>query len=134
MPVDLFAQGLGPRPNRVEAEPAPPERHPRNSGRQDARAHPTSTERQDPMEIPSLQPISEINPVPTIADSVTRAVCLVDELDALPQLVEEIEVVGVFALETAVAAGIRELIEHLRAQAAAMVSLVDRLERIAAPT
>jgi hypothetical protein len=27
--------------------------------------------------------------------------------------------------------GIRELIEHLRAQAAAMVSLVDRLERLA---
>lgn len=67
------------------------------------------------MEIPSLQPISEIDPGPTIADSVTRAVCLVDELDALPRLVEEIEVVGVFALETAIAAGIRELIEHLRA-------------------
>lgn len=85
-------------------------------------------------ETPSLQPISGTDPAPTVADSVTRAVCLVDELDALPQLVDEIEVVGVGAIETAVAAGIRELIEHLRAQAAAMVSLVDRLERIAAPS
>jgi len=42
-------------------------------------------------------------------------------------------VVGVSA-ETAIADGIRELIEHLRAQAAALVSLVDRLERITSPT
>jgi len=49
-------------------------------------------------EIVPQQPISEVDPAPTIADSVTRAVCPVDELDALPQLVDEIEVVGVCAL------------------------------------
>jgi hypothetical protein len=85
------------------------------------------------MEISSQQPVSEDELAPTIADSVTRAVCLVDELDVLPQLVDEIEVVGVCAGEIGIAAGIRELIEHLRSQAAAMVSLVDRLERIAPP-
>jgi hypothetical protein len=70
------------------------------------------------MEIPSQQPISEIDPVPTIAESITRAVCLVDEIDPLPQLLEEIEVVDVSAAETAIADGIRELIEHPQAQAA----------------
>jgi len=86
------------------------------------------------MEVPSRQLNLEANPVALIADSVTRAVCLVDELDVLPQLVDEIEVVGITAVETGIADGIRELIEHLRVQAATMVLLVDRLERIAPPT
>jgi hypothetical protein len=71
--------------------------------------------------------------VPTIVDSVTRAVCLVEELATLPQLVDEIEVAGASAGKAGIVDGIRELIEHLRAQAAAMVSLVDRLERLAPP-
>jgi hypothetical protein len=69
----------------------------------------------------------------TIVDSVTRAVCLVDELAKLPELVDEIEVAGVPAGEAALADGIRELIEHLRVQAAAIATLADRLERIAPP-
>ena len=36
---------------------------------------------------------------PTIVDSDTQAVCLVDELATLPQLVDEIEVAGVSAGE-----------------------------------
>src|SRR6478609_3191944 len=64
----------------------------------------------------------------TVVDSVTRAVCLVDELATLPELVEEIEVAGVSAGPAELAAGIRELIEHLRVQAAAIASLADRLE------
>lgn len=132
-PWDLFAQGLGPRPGRVGVGPAASEHLPGTSGRPDTRPHPMPTDGRG-VEVPSLQPISGTDPAPTIADSVTRAVCLVDELDALPQLVDEIELVGVSAVETAIAAGIRELIEHLQAQAAAMVSMVDRLERIAAPS
>ena len=69
--------------------------------------------------------------IATIVDSVTRAVCLVDELATLPELVEEIEVAGVSAGPAELAAGIRELIEHLRVQAAAIASLADRLEKIA---
>jgi len=71
--------------------------------------------------------------VATIVDSVTQAVCLVDELSTLPQLVYEIEVAGVSAGEAGLADGIRELIEHLRLQAEAIVPMADRLERIAPP-
>jgi hypothetical protein len=84
-------------------------------------------------EIPPQQPIFEAYPAPTIADSVTRAVCLVDELDVLPELVDEIEMVGESSDVSGITDGIRELIDHLRAQAAALVCLVDRLERIAVP-
>lgn len=69
----------------------------------------------------------------TIVDSVARAVCLVDELATLPELVDEIEVAGVPVGEAELADGIRELIKHLRVQAAAIVTLADRLERIAPP-
>ena len=71
-------------------------------------------------------------PAVTIVDSVTRAVCLVDELATLPQLVDEIEVAGATAGAGLVNV-IRELIEHLRAQAATIVALVGRLERITPP-
>lgn len=131
-PWDLFAQGLGSRPGRVEGNPVASEHLSRPPGRKPTQANPTPTEKPG-TEIPSQQPILESYPALSIADSVTRAVCLVDELDALPQLVDEIEVVGVPAAETGIADCIRELIDHLRAQAEAMVSLVDRLERIAAP-
>ena len=67
----------------------------------------------------------------TIVDSVTRAVCLVNELATLPQLVDAIEVAGVSVGEAGLADGIRELIEHLRFQAEAIKSLADRLERVA---
>ena len=71
-------------------------------------------------------------PAPAIIDSVTRAVCIVDELSSLPELVDRIELAGVEAGETQFLRGIRELIEHLRYQADAIVSLADRLERVAA--
>jgi len=67
----------------------------------------------------------------TIVDSVTRAVCLVDELATLPQLVDDIEVAGATAGAEVVDV-IRELFEH-RVQAATMVELVDRLERLTPP-
>lgn len=55
----------------------------------------------------------------------------VDELATLPQLVDEIEGAGALAGEGEPVDGVRELIEHLRFQAEAIVSLVARLERIA---
>jgi len=79
-----------------------------------------------------IRPGVDAFPVVTIVDSVTRAVCLVDELATLPQLVDEIEVAGATAGAGLVNV-IRELIEHLRAQAATMVALVGRLERITPP-
>lgn len=85
------------------------------------------------MDFPQPANMEEVQTA-TIVDSVTRAVCLVDELATLPELVDEIEVVaGVSAGQAGLAAGIRELIEHLRVQAASIASLADRLERIAPP-
>jgi len=78
----------------------------------------------------STQAEPEESRVATIVDSVTRAVSLVDELAALSQLVDEIEIAGASARETGFADDIRELIEHLRVQAATIVTLADRLERI----
>ena len=77
-----------------------------------------------------IRPGVDAFPVVTIVDSVTRAVCLVDELATLPQLVDEIEVAGA-AAGAGLVDVIRELIEHLRAQAATMVELVGRLGRLA---
>jgi hypothetical protein len=59
-------------------------------------------------------------------------VCIVEERASLPQLVDEIEVAGVPAGETQLVRRVCELIEHLRYQADAIVSLADRLERITA--
>ncbi|ACV76854.1 helix-turn-helix domain-containing protein [Nakamurella multipartita] len=129
-PWDLFAQGLGPRPVRQDCrsgasvdcrereevvEVAVTSDHPEEAG---ATSSPDST-------------IDEEVQAATIVDSVTRAVFLVGELATLPELIEEIELVGVSAEPAELAAGIRELIEHLRVQAAAIVTLADRLERIA---
>lgn len=130
-PWDLFAQGLGPRPVRQDGRPG------------------ASMENRERMEVvdivvrpdhadavvhssPETTTAEELQ-VETIVDTVTRAVCLVDELAPLPELVEEIEVAGAAAELAELAAGIRELIEHLRAQAVAMATLADRLERIAPP-
>ena len=55
----------------------------------------------------------------------------VDIVTRAAELVDEIELAGVLAGEPALADGIRELIEHLRVQAAAIAPLADRLERIA---
>jgi hypothetical protein len=130
-PWDLFAQGLGPRPERQIGRPAASadyrEREevagvegPSDHSEAGAVSSPGST-------------TAEEEQAATIVDSVTRAVCLVDELATLPDLVDEIEVAGVAAGPAELAAGIRELIEHLRVQAAAIVTLADRLERIAPP-
>ena len=82
--------------------------------------------------VPERTTVEEVQAA-TIVDSVTRAVCLVDELATLRELVDEIEDAGVSAEEAGLVAGIRELIRHLRVQAVAIATLADRLERIAAP-
>ena len=85
-------------------------------------------------EVPGEGPV-ESPVVETIAEAVTRAVCMVDELDGLPELIEEIELAGrprgSIKFETELAARVRELIELLRVQAGAIAGLADRLERIA---
>ena len=128
-PWDLFAQGIGPRPIRLRGGPD-------CSCRRQDRAE--VVEDEEPLIRPEgedadAQPgpdAVEGDPAAIIVDTVTRAVFLVDELDALPELVDEIEVVGLSASDSVIVDCIRELIEHLRAQAAAMVCLVDRLERV----
>jgi hypothetical protein len=130
-PWDLFAQGIGPRPDRHQDRPgatvSPPS--PVEGTDTQVQSRPAAAAG---VEMQPDRSIPEEAAAPTIVDSVTRAVCLIDELDALPQLVDEIEVAGALAAEADLADGIRELIEHMRVQAAVMVSLVDRLERIAA--
>lgn len=129
-PWDLFAQGLGPRPDRQED---------RTGASADYRERveavkikvPAAPEKDgdDSRQLAELEQLQTA----TILESVTRAVCLVDELSTLPELVDEIEEAGVSAEEAGLEAGIRELIEHLRVQALAIATLADRLERVAAP-
>lgn len=130
-PWDLFAQGVGPRPDRQHAHPVVPVSP---AGPVERTALPVqSGETEDAnVEMPPAKPISHDAPSSTIIDSVTLAVCVVDELDSLPHLIDQIEVAGALADETELANGIRELIEHLQVQLASMVSLIDRLERITA--
>ncbi len=80
-PWDLFAQGRGPRPGRTAHQSGVDIDIRDPSGGQDAQTL------QDTATVP-------ISP-PTIVESVTRAVCIVDELAGLPELVDEIEVAGV---------------------------------------
>lgn len=72
---------------------------------------------------------------PAIVEALTRAVCIVYELDVRPELVDEIERAGgshdAMRAEAALAASLRELIDHLRRQSEAMARLVRRPERIA---
>lgn len=119
-PWDLFAQGRGPRPVPV--------------------AEPAERDRRDRAEPPELTPTDTTPPplklVPTrsIVEGVTRAVCIVDELDCLPQLVDQIEAArgspNVADTEAGLATSIRELIEHLRIRSETMARLVQRLERL----
>lgn len=129
-PWDLFAQGRGPRPARQEDRLGEPGSHQERADVVEVEERPEPAEGAD-MDA-QLEPANadEVHAA-TIVDSVTRAVCLVDELATLPQLVDEIEDAGVSAGEAGLADGIRELIEHLRFQAEAIMSLADRLECIA---
>lgn len=120
-PWDLFAQGRGPRPVRTATQ----------SG--------TDTYISDSPDGRKAQESGNTaagnRPLEGIVDSVTRAVCIVDELGLLPELVGELEVaVGstdVIRSATGLATSIRELIDHLRLQTDAMAELIRRLERVA---
>ncbi|WP_420120917.1 helix-turn-helix domain-containing protein [Nakamurella sp.] len=127
-PWDLFAQGLGPRPERRDGRSGASV-----DDRQRGEMVEVKADRPDDTGADSSPQSTTADEVQaaTILDSVTRAVCLVDELAMLPELVDEIEVSDVAAGPAELAAGIRELVEHLRVQAAAIGSLADRLERIA---
>ncbi len=118
-PWDLFAQGRGPRPGSQDPDDAPPPRPAPSSGDDGSREQPYGAT------------VVQLVPGTDLGDAVTRAVCIVDELAVLPELVEEIEVAGVPAGEDGLIRGVRELIGHLRRQADAIVSLANRLERIA---
>jgi hypothetical protein len=131
-PWDLFPQGLGPRPDRQNGRPAEPVRHQERAETVEVEMPMESPEGARVDSCPEPASVGEIQAV-TIVDSLTRAVCLVDELATLPELVDEIEVAGVSEGEAVLAAGIRELIEHLRVQDVAIATLADRLERIAPP-
>jgi len=80
--------------------------------------------------------VVQLVPATDLGDAVTRAVCIVDELAILPELVEEIEAAGQstrsITSRISVKEGVRELIEHLRVQAELIADVVLRLERIAA--
>lgn len=130
-PWDLFAQGLGPRPGRPDGRPGGSVDH--REREEVVEVNVTSDHAEaGAVSSPELTTAEELQAA-TVVDSVTRAVCLVEELAILPELVDEIEVAGVPTGEAALVDGIRELIEHLRVQAAAIVTLADRLERIAPP-
>ena len=134
-PWDLFAQGLGPRPTPAVGGDV--------SSSTGSRSE--SEELEEEVSFPSVSDVPsdevpgegsvESPVVETIAEAVTRAVCMVDELDGLPELIEEIELAGrprgSIKFETELAARVRELIELLRVQAGAIAGLADRLERIA---
>jgi len=131
-PWYLFAQGLGPRPGRQEGRPGASVDYREGEEVVEVKVPSDQLEEAGVDSSPGSATVKDAQ-IATIVDSVTRAVCLVDELATLPELVEEIEVAGVSAGPAELAAGIRELIEHLRVQAAAIVTLADRLERIAPP-
>jgi hypothetical protein len=92
-PWDLFAQGRGPRPGSNGQR-----------RRADVRCGDPSDGPDD--EVPQV-PVAGSVQIPTNVDSVIRAVCMVE-----------------------LVRGVRELIEYLRHQAGAIVSLANRLERI----
>ena len=120
-PWDLFAQGRGPRPGRTA---------PRSGADIYISGSPDGREVQM-----SVNAAAGTTSPERIVDSVTRAVCIVDELGVLPELVGELEVaVGstdVIRSATGLATSIRELIDHLKLQSDAMAELIRRLERVA---
>lgn len=131
-PWDLFAQGLGPRPDLLDCRTGASADHRERAEVVEIEA-PSDRYMEDGVDsVPERTTVEEVQAA-TIVDSVTRAVCLVDELATLRELVDEIEDAGVSAEEAGLVAGIRELIRHLRVQAVAIATLADRLERIAAP-
>lgn len=115
-PWDLFAQGRGPRPFAERQRPSADVRVPETSDGSD-------------VQVPEAAVIGP-SPAPSIVDLVTQAVCILDELANLPELLDEIEVAGIPAGDGELARGVDELIQHLRCQVGAIVSFVDRLERI----
>ena len=120
-PWDLFAQGRGPRPGEVERQAGFPAITPDVKDQSGGE--------------PRERAVAALGSSDSIAESVSRAVSLIDELDVLPELVDEIETAtgsrdgirGKAGLE----ASIRELTDHLRLQAEAMSRLVQRLEQVA---
>lgn len=117
-PWDLFAQGLGPRPGSGL---------PRVDDHVEPVAHPSDPE--------SADPAKENPSVPEVVQAVTRAVCIVDELDVLGELADEIESIGSgsgsLAGEPALTDDVRGLIERIRLQIDAMAEVLHRLERLA---
>jgi transposase-like protein len=122
-PWDLFAQGRGPRPGSQDPDD-PPLPLPGPSGGDDL-----------PHEQPSGATVVQLVPATDLGEAVMRAVCIVDELAVLPELVDEIEAAErsprSVASRISVQQGVRELIEHLRVQAELISDVVVRLEQVA---
>ena len=123
-PWDMFAQGLGPRPQSALDQD---DRLPgRNSGRE--RNH-----HDLPAGPAPVQPV----PASSVVDAVTRAVCIIDELAFLPDLVHEIEAARepqcIVTSQHDLWTRVRELIDHIRIHAKLVDDLLNRLEHIAGP-
>lgn len=120
-PWDLFAQGLGPRP---EASPGQDDRL---SG---ANGEPERNHRDLPAGPALVQPIAELR----VVEAVTRVVCMIDELAILPDIVDQIEAArgpqSIFTSQNDLATGIRELFVHIRFHAQLVAEILSRLERI----
>lgn len=120
-PWDLFAQGLGPRPGTVlHAVDDAAEHIPPTPGRQ----HIDAPRDGEP---PSVA-------IPAAVEAaVVRALCILDELDDLTQLVDDIESAsGAAPLNPdamALIASATELAERVRLQINALARVRDRLER-----
>ncbi len=122
-PWDQFAQGLGPRPESVvrAVDALDESRSPASAQDHDARPcdveHPHST-------IPE-----------SVQEAVVRALCVLDELDDLKQLVNDIECTNREAMsnadELALLTATNELTARLRAEITAMAEVLESLERFA---
>lgn len=120
-PWDLFAQGLGPRP---EASPGQDDRLPGANG------EPERNHRDRPAGPVLVQPV----PALSVVEAVTRAVCIIDELAVLPDLVDEIEAAheshSIVHSHSEMATMIRQLVDNLRFHARLVADMLSRLERI----
>lgn len=117
-PWDLFAQGRGPRPARDQRRPSAEVPIPDPSESVDVEARPDPSVPDLEFHRPSTTPWPERS-----ASSTNSPRC--------PSWSTRSRVAGALAGEGELVDGVRELIEHLRFQAEAIVPLVDRLERIA---